>query len=364
MPFISFAQNAEDVMLYRALKHLESGCYIDIGANHPVEDSVTKAFYDRGWSGVNVEPVTQWFQLLHEARTRDINLKIAVSNSSEPLDFYEVAETGLSTLDPERAECCRQEGLKVIRNTVEVWTLESIFEKAGQAETHFLKIDVEGAETQVITSGNWAKYRPWIVVVESTRPNTNISEHQAWEPVLTSHDYKFVWFDGINRFYVAVEHLEALKHAFCFPVNVLDYYRGHHEINASAAHSFLANGFVGHTQTTEVMQLTESLRLEQEAHSSALRAFREAEIAHGNAVAELNRIRNNPLAAAKIGVLALLRMLRHSIKKQHTCYLAVTGKIVSAPSVLSPLASQPEALVESPEVLKVYIALNHSANNE
>ena len=33
MSFISYAQNFEDVMLWRALKHVENGFYIDVGAN-------------------------------------------------------------------------------------------------------------------------------------------------------------------------------------------------------------------------------------------------------------------------------------------------------------------------------------------
>ena len=32
MSFISYAQNFEDVMLWRALKHISEGFYIDIGA--------------------------------------------------------------------------------------------------------------------------------------------------------------------------------------------------------------------------------------------------------------------------------------------------------------------------------------------
>ena len=43
---ISYAQNFEDVILWRALKHVEAGRYIDIGANDPEKDSVTKVFYD------------------------------------------------------------------------------------------------------------------------------------------------------------------------------------------------------------------------------------------------------------------------------------------------------------------------------
>ncbi len=56
MTFISYAQNFEDVMLWRALKHVERGFYIDVGAFSPDLDSVTRAFSERGWRGINIEP--------------------------------------------------------------------------------------------------------------------------------------------------------------------------------------------------------------------------------------------------------------------------------------------------------------------
>lgn len=62
MTFISYAQNLEDVILFRALKGVEQGFYIDAGAQDPEIDSVTKAFYERGWRGINIEPVERWFQ--------------------------------------------------------------------------------------------------------------------------------------------------------------------------------------------------------------------------------------------------------------------------------------------------------------
>ena len=55
--FVSYAQNYEDLMLWRALRHVEQGFYVDCGAYDPEEHSVTKAFYERGWSGINIEPV-------------------------------------------------------------------------------------------------------------------------------------------------------------------------------------------------------------------------------------------------------------------------------------------------------------------
>src|SRR4051812_19442188 len=60
MTFISYAQNYEDIMLFRALRHVADGFYVDVGANSPDEHSVTKAFYERGWRGINIEPVMEY----------------------------------------------------------------------------------------------------------------------------------------------------------------------------------------------------------------------------------------------------------------------------------------------------------------
>ena len=56
MSMISYAQNQEDVLLRREFPDCTNGFYIDVGANDPVWDSVTKHFYDRGWHGINIEP--------------------------------------------------------------------------------------------------------------------------------------------------------------------------------------------------------------------------------------------------------------------------------------------------------------------
>ena len=45
MSVVSYAQNFEDVILLRALRQVERGFYIDIGAQDPVHYSVTKMFY-------------------------------------------------------------------------------------------------------------------------------------------------------------------------------------------------------------------------------------------------------------------------------------------------------------------------------
>ncbi|MEZ8035392.1 FkbM family methyltransferase, partial [Vibrio crassostreae] len=222
MNFISYAQNFEDVMLWRALKHVENGFYIDIGANDPTEHSVTKSMYDRGWRGLNCEPVQYWFEKLEENRVDDLNLQIAIGATNEELEFFEVVNTGLSTLDRSIAEQHSMEyGFDLIRYTVPVESLTSICNRTNFGEVHFLKIDVEGAEKSVLQGIDFKIIRPWIVVVEATKPMSQDVDYEQWEYLITSKDYHFVYFDGLNRFYVANEHTELDCH-FDRPPNVFD----------------------------------------------------------------------------------------------------------------------------------------------
>ena len=73
---ISYAQNFEDVMIARLFDDTHRGFYVDVGAAHRDLLSVTRHFYDRGWSGVNVEPTFCFYPLLCDARPRDINLDV------------------------------------------------------------------------------------------------------------------------------------------------------------------------------------------------------------------------------------------------------------------------------------------------
>ena len=88
MAWLSYSQNGEDVRLRRAFANQQSGFYIDVGANNPVEFSITKHFYDSGWSGINVEPAPAPFALVAADRQRDINLNVGCSNKAGSMVLY------------------------------------------------------------------------------------------------------------------------------------------------------------------------------------------------------------------------------------------------------------------------------------
>ena len=222
MTFVSYAQNFEDVLLWRALKCVERGFYIDVGAAHPDGDSVTRAFYDRGWRGINVEPTREYFSRLVAARPRDTNIQAALSDMAGQVDIYVVPGTGLSTIEPDVAKDYTGQGFAVEVQRTLVDTLAGVCRQHAEPQIHFLKIDVEGAERAVLEGADLQAFRPWIILIESTRPMSTEETHAAWEPILLDAGYRFVWFDGLNRFYVAAEQLTALSPHFRTPPNVFD----------------------------------------------------------------------------------------------------------------------------------------------
>lgn len=222
-PFVSFAQNFEDVMLWRALKHVVDGFYVDVGAYAPVADSVTEAFYERGWHGINIEPQPDLFAAFLESRPRDLNLNVAISDREGNATLNVVGGTGLSTLNDEEASARSDQGHAVIQVEVAVQTLRQVWANhiAPNQAVHFLKVDVEGLEREVLLGGDWQSQRPWVVVIEATRPTSSAPSFEDWQGILLGNQYRFVYADGLNRFYVAEEHWE-LAASFEFPPNVFD----------------------------------------------------------------------------------------------------------------------------------------------
>lgn len=221
MVFISYAQNFEDVLLWRALGHVEGGFYIDVGANDPSLDSVTLAFYERGWRGINIEPMRQYFDQLQAARPADVNLQLAMGDSVGQLTFFDFPDTGLSTADPEIAQAHVAAGFRRVERQIPVKTLAAICAEHVLGPIHFLKVDVEGFEAAVLRGMDFHRWRPWILLVEATRPLSRILSHQEWEQGLIENGYRFACFDGLNRFYVAEERAELLE-ALATPPNILD----------------------------------------------------------------------------------------------------------------------------------------------
>lgn len=221
MTFISYAQNFEDVMLWRALKHIKNGFYIDVGANDSEIESVTKAFYDQGWHGINIEPLPKHHANLMERRPLDINLQCAAGSVNGEIDMWDCGVSGWATIATDVIARQKENGYKGIFHKVTTIPLKDICTQYVTGDIHFLKIDAEGAEKFIIDGMNFSHFRPWILLIEATIPNSTEEVHKEWEHVLLGANYVFAYADGLNRFYVADERQELLN-AFIYPPNIFD----------------------------------------------------------------------------------------------------------------------------------------------
>ncbi|MCS6901045.1 MAG: FkbM family methyltransferase [Myxococcales bacterium] len=225
MPMISYAQNAEDVLLRRVFGEQKEGFYIDVGAYDPVSCSLTKHFYDRGWRGLNVEASPTAHRRVSEGRPRDICINVGVSSEEGTLPFYEfpVEHGGLSTFSEEEAKNHARDGYTYRVFPVPVTTLAKLCETHVKGPIDFLSIDVEGHEREVLAGADFRRFRPRIILVEATRPRTTTTSHDRWESILLGADYLYATFDGLNRYYVRAETPEDAE-PLRVPPNTFDDY--------------------------------------------------------------------------------------------------------------------------------------------
>ena len=229
----SYADNFEDVVLQRAFDLESKGFYIDVGAYNPVEHSVTKQFYDRGWRGINIEPNPKPFGVLVAERDRDVNLNIGLSNRRGELTLFDAPGACWSVDRDMVTGYFGAAPADVVERSIPIRTLAEVCDEHVPAGTtvDFLKIDVEGHEREVIEGGDWTRHRPRIVLAES-------NGYESWEPVLIEAGYHFTLFEGVNRFYVRDEDARLIPRR-SLPANggdrflIYGYLRRIHELETS-----------------------------------------------------------------------------------------------------------------------------------
>jgi len=222
---VSYSQNFEDMTLNRFFKNKEKGFFIDVGAYHPEELSVTKLFSDRGWTGINIDPVPSVIEKFNELRPSDINILAGISNQRGELSFYVVKNhIERSSFNIEEVTTAASElNDEVVEIQTKVYTLEDICERYCRGRViDFIKIDIEGWEKQALQGMNFSQYRPIVLVIEGKRPNTGrivgdiipwkdhekVGSWKNWEDILIKQGYVFAYYDGQNRFYVREENKE------------------------------------------------------------------------------------------------------------------------------------------------------------
>lgn len=205
----SYAQSGEDMIVDYIFTTIgiEKPCYLDIGAHHPERLSNTAFFYERGSSGINVEPDPTLFSAFETMRSRDINLNTGVGEHAAVLDFYCLSASALNTFSKEEAErMCGKYGYQIIRTVpVPVRTLREIIEQEAKGVfPDFLTLDVEGLDEVILAQIDYETNAPKVICVETIsfeEDGTGV-KNQAMIHFLRSKGYLLYADTYINSIFV------------------------------------------------------------------------------------------------------------------------------------------------------------------
>jgi FkbM family methyltransferase len=175
----SYSQFGEDVIIAGLLDDLaiKNISYLDIGANNPQFISNTYLFYERGASGVLVEPNAFLCEKLRAERPRDtvLNVGIGTSENVKEADFYQFpAEAdGLSTFSAAEAKHWETVGLNGKQYKVEQVLKMPLLNVNDVIANHFtecpdfVSIDVEGWDLQILKTFDFERCNPAVFCVET-----------------------------------------------------------------------------------------------------------------------------------------------------------------------------------------------------
>ncbi len=163
-----YSQRDEESVILEHFKD-RMGRFLDVGAYDPKQFSNVRALWDRGWSGVFVEPSPHAFRAFMREYGGDCRaLLVNAAVDPQPgLKGFSACEDGVSTLsDAHRDMWMKDRSIEytpIVVNTVSFADLLRFV----KPEFDFVSIDVEGGNWDLVVSVDWKTFRPEMVCVET-----------------------------------------------------------------------------------------------------------------------------------------------------------------------------------------------------
>lgn len=199
---ISFSEFAEDINILNHFKWVNNGIYIDVGANHPINNSVTFLLYIKGWSGICIDGNSDHIGLYKKYRPKDIALTELISNENAEVEYIKYRHDKLNT---------------IVQDSIQDWNKELITSREIRRTRHLadvlhdvwpdgkdidlLSVDTEGADLKVLQSHDFAKFPVKYIVVEMHGFNMHMLEENLIYNYLHEKGYILDSFSGLNGYF-------------------------------------------------------------------------------------------------------------------------------------------------------------------
>lgn len=166
---MKYSQSDEESYILQELGDLPTGKFVDIGAYDIFRFSNTRALYERGWSGIMVEPQPANYKAIAEHYKDEPRIKVlnvAIGATNEEIDFYESDGDAVGTTDLSHMKKWGNAGVKYSKIRVQQMSVVDFFNEHGK-DVDFISIDTEA--TNIIVFRNipdWVFKRAKMIVIE------------------------------------------------------------------------------------------------------------------------------------------------------------------------------------------------------
>ncbi len=200
---VLYGQRGIDGVLLKCLDGMRTGVFVDVGAHDGSHFSNTRMFEELGWTGVCVEANPISFCSLIEARPRSTCVLAACAERGGISPFHIHPGNMNSTIDVVgyskwRRDAGRKGGIDPLEYRgimVGVATLDVILSAANiVSPLDLLSIDVERAESRVLSGFDVQKWSPRVVVIEAHTKGDVAELKECLHP----NDYHVAYFKSPN----------------------------------------------------------------------------------------------------------------------------------------------------------------------
>jgi hypothetical protein len=188
---IYYGQKNEDLLMAKFLPEA-IGTYFDVGAGQPVVGNNTFFLYQRGWSGILIDPITSNRILSRLFRPRDTFYQHLIFSGSGSKTFFEMYPYEFSTIYLEMMAAALEKGATLVRSRIlPVSNLNDFVGAISPYDPCLFSIDIEGADLEVIENLDLKKFQPRVICVEYVTSGLQQQESDMVE-LLTEHNYEII----------------------------------------------------------------------------------------------------------------------------------------------------------------------------
>jgi len=203
-PLPSYADDGEDIIASRFFLWPCKGVYVDIGCNDPVDANNTYLFYQLGWRGVCIDANPRHAAAFAQHRPEDRFLACGVDDKEGELTFYHIdAGDRVSSFDKSHADTwAKQFNTPYREEKIRVRPINDILTDLGITQVDYLSVDVEMLDEKVITSFDYGRWRPRVIIVEDHMNNPYAPMQTPIFKHLSKVGYMYTGRSGTSSIYI------------------------------------------------------------------------------------------------------------------------------------------------------------------